>query len=286
MKNQISIQMSGRLGNQLFQWALGHKLAIHYEMNTHPLYDSIHEHKGYESNISNLSHSCSHLGEAVRSDSTGLLLSFLDKINSKNQRLGSLINRKLRILRTKEFYCIPEFPKKAPRLVTGFYTNWKTVEGIESILAVELNAALKLVALPVSIQGEYQILHVRRGDFVSLRDSFGLLSAKYYSDNLVTGLPTYICTDDEGLVPEIANITKAIKVFGPNELNPIQSLKIMSEASVLVMSNSTLAWWGGFLCSTNGGIVSLPKPFYKSLDSKSSIFDYPKFKICMATFES
>jgi hypothetical protein len=278
--------MSGRLGNQLFQWAYAHKVAIKYMRKVQPIYDSLHEHGGNESNLSNLELTCSHVLHSKRRDSIGYLLASLDKINSRSSKLGSFISSNLGIVRTSHHDEIPALPAIAPNLLTGFFINWKVVEGIEQLLAKELKEALGNVELPFSIEGNFQVLHVRRGDFKNLKDSFGLLSSEYYARNIDRSLPAYICTDDEGLVPDIQSVTEAISVYGPNDLNPFQTLKLMSEATLVVTSNSTLSWWGGFLCMQNGGRVFLPRPYYKFLNVGNTILQLPGFILVPSEFEN
>ena len=286
MQKHISIHMSGRLGNQLFQWAFAHQVAKKYGRKVQLIYDSIHEHRGYESNLSSLEFSCSHVLHGRRNETAGYFLSGLDKITAKSKKLGSLISSKLRILRAGDHDEILVLPAVAPNLITGFFINWKTVEGIENLLADELKNALEKIDLPVKIENRYQVLHVRRGDFTNLKESFGVLTSEYYVNHLDKLLPAFICTDDEFLVPEIKSATKAISVFGPSELNPIQTLKVMSQASLVVMSNSTLSWWGGFLCEKQGGKVLLPTPFYKYLDDYATTLQKPGFIPVRSIFEN
>ena len=277
--------MSGRLGNQLFQWAFAHQVAIKYGIPIKPLYDSIHEHRGYESNLSILNLFCSHVSRSKKNDSVGYLLAALDKVKSKSVRCESYLSRKLGILRVGNHDEIPPLPAIAPNLITGFFINWKVVQGIEDLLAEELKTALENVEIPFKADDHFQILHVRRGDFKMLKDSFGILSTEYYARNMDRSLPTYICTDDEELVPDIRLATKANFVFGPRNLNPIQTLKLMSNANSVVMSNSTLSWWGGFLCMQNGGRALLPNPYYKSLSKNSVNFQLPGFILIPSKFE-
>ncbi len=277
MQNQIFLQMSGRLGNQLFQWAFAHQIAIKYASVVQPIYDSIHEHRGYDSNLSSLEFPCSHVLQSKRRDSVGYLLASLDKINSKSGKLGTCLSSLLGVLRTGNHDEIPVLPPIMPNLVTGFFINWKVAQGIELLLAEELRVALEKIEVPIRAEDHFQVLHVRRGDFNNLKNTFGVLSPEYYARNMDRSLPTYICTDDEARAPDVQLATEAISVFGPGDLNPIQTLKLMSQASSVVMSNSTLSWWGGFLCMQNGGRTLLPKPFYKYLNENATNFQMPGF---------
>ena len=256
-----------------------------YGMKVQPFYDSIHEHTGYKSNLSSLEIPCTHVLKSKRRNVVGYLLAGIDKINSKSAGVGRFVSTKLRFLRTSEHDHIPDLPAAAPNLVTGFFINWRVVQGIESLLAEELKEALDNVGIPNKIEGRFQVLHVRRGDFISLKDTFGVLSPEFYVTNLDKSLPVYICTDDEQLVPDVELATGAIHVFGPNDLDPVQTLKLMAEATSVVMSNSTLSWWGGFLCMRNGGRAFLPNPFYKYLDENATNFQLPGFSLVPSMFE-
>ncbi len=277
--------MSGRLGNQLFQWAYAHQLSSHFNVKITPIYDAKHEHKNYESNLYELINPCKDINPAQRNNSIGIGLAILDKISSFSPRASFSLSRTLRVLRMKDFDSIPILPKTAPRLVTGFFINHLSLKGIREEIASELNVALSSIEMPPYMNSKYQVIHVRRGDFNALRNSYGVLSIDYYLKNMLNDVETYICTDDEELVPDLVKRIQPQRVFGPNDLGPFEVLKLMSKASHVLMSNSTLSWWGGFLCVSNNGKATLPKPYYRFANREFDAFDYPEFQQAEAFFE-
>jgi hypothetical protein len=52
---------------------------------------------------------------------------------------------------------------------------------------------------------------------------------------------------------------------------------MMGMAESLVLANSTLSWWGGFLASNRGKIVYSPSPFYKDEFKNDDLLQYYKF---------
>ena len=284
--NEIRLQMSGRLGNQLFQWAYAHQLATHFNLKVTPVFDALHEHKSYDGNIYEFLYSCDDINPARRINSIGFLLAVIDKISTKSPRISTSLCKFLGIFRVREFDFIPELPKSPPRLITGFFINHESVKGISHTLADELISGLSKIDLPVVNGTKYQVIHVRRGDFVGLRGTFGILSADYYLQNMKANTEVYICTDDEKLVPDIVKKIKPTKVFGPHDLDPLQVLKLMSEATHVVMSNSTLSWWGGFLCLANSGSVRIPSPFYRYSDKEFKSLNLPEFEEAQSFFEN
>jgi hypothetical protein len=160
-------------------------------------------------------------------------------------------------------------------MVTGFFVNWKSVSGVEEILFNELTEAFKDIETPSGLPQRYQVIHVRRGDFLELKDSYGILHPEYYLANADKNLTTYVCTDDKDLAQDIQSRINIQKVFGPDDLTPIEAMKLMANATLLLMSNSTLSWWAGFYCSRKGGKVVIPKPFYK-IEANGSLY-HPDF---------
>ena len=264
MANSIIYQqLSGRLGNQLFQWAYSHQLNSKYQCKIIPFHDNSHSIFGYADNLESLKMECSHLGETKAIHSFGLLLKVLDKLKSHYPKLAKNVENIFGILRTTNHFEIPSLGRKRPKIVTGFFANWESVCGIEDILFNELTQGFKDVRTHPDLPEKYQVIHARRGDFLELKDTYGVLHSEYYLANIDSKLITFICTDDKGLAQDIQSRVKVEKVFGPDDMSPTEAMKLMANASLLLMANSTLSWWAGFYCSRKGGKVIIPKPFYK-----------------------
>jgi hypothetical protein len=280
--NLIYQQLSGRLGNQLFQWAYGHQLNSKFQEKIVPFHDKSHSVSGYQGNLETLVKSCSHLKSTKQIHAFGYLLKLFDKLRSRYPYMARYIEKKCGILRASNHFEMILPGNTKPRIVTGFFVNWETVLGVEEILFNELTESFKSIGTPTDLPQDYQVIHVRRGDFVELKDSYGILHPNYYLANADRNLPTYICTDDKGMALDIQKQINVQKVFGPEDLSPTEAMKLMANASLLLMSNSTLSWWAGFYCSKKGGRVVIPKPFYK-VEGKGYLY-HPDFEAAPSVF--
>lgn len=283
MRNtSIYQQLSGRLGNQLFQWAYSHQLNLNYQSRIVPFHDKSHSVSGYLGNLESLIQPCSHTNTVKQINGLGFLLRGFDKLRSYFPELTQKVELVFGIARTTNHFDISLPTQEKPRLVTGFFVNWQTVLGIEELLFNELTEGFRNIRTPSDVPEIYQVIHVRRGDFLTLRDSYGVLHPDYYLANADSNLTTFICTDDTDLAQDIQSQLRAQKVFGPNDLSPTEAMKLMANASLLVMSNSTLSWWAGFYCSKKGGKVVIPRPFYKI--EENGLLYHPDFIAATSVF--
>ena len=105
------------------------------------------------------------------------------------------------------------------------------------------------------------VMHVRRGDYLlSQNDFIGALAVGYYVDAVkllfsqntysLEHSPLWIFTDSpDGIFEEFSDaLGKNIRVVIPPEsADPAESLILMSLASSIVISNSTFSWWAASL---------------------------------------
>jgi len=137
--------------------------------------------------------------------------------------------------------------------------------GIERHLFRELSAQLNSVSKLVSQNDLFQVLHVRRGDYLSIAQTHGLLSPRYYEKNLDEKMYRILVTDDLSGAQDVISVVNPDQVFHPGNSSAWQTLALMAEAKRLILANSTLSWWGAFLANQNNAEVLFPEPFYKGL---------------------
>jgi hypothetical protein len=126
------------------------------------------------------------------------------------------------------------------------------------------------------------VIHIRRGDYSNVSDSFGLLSMDYYS-NAITRLresgaswdQAWIYTDEPALVfTEFAELIslEELQVATPSaDSSPGESLLAMCEADYIIIGNSTFSWWSAFL-STRAERVLRPEKWFKGMEDPLDLF--------------
>jgi hypothetical protein len=270
-------QLSGRLGNQLFQWAFAQKLAINYSSKVTLFLDSSHANGFKGDDLYSHLEKCDHIEAIARKDLVGFAIKGLDKVSTLNKPLSLVIEKNLNFLRTKDSYLIPPMPSKRPNLVTGFYINSRNVEEVEDIIYLEMQKILSQIEIPRTLPEKYQYIHIRRGDYVTTDFTYGLIGTGHYQRFLNKELPLVIGTDDVISATSVIADLNPEFVFSSNDASAWQALKMMAMADSLVLANSTLSWWGGFLASNRGKIVYSPSPFYKDDQKNDELLQYKKF---------
>jgi hypothetical protein len=200
------------------------------------------------------------------------------------------ILRKLRIFYEKNIFSFEKDLLKVPSnsLVVGYYISSEYVDKIFPVLESKILKWLSAQEIPNEISEidskDVVVMHIRRGDTVGKNAKIrGLLTCEYYEDALETILSVrkiklrrvIAITDD---IETSKKDLKGIRItdwFGPDELDPIQALKVFSNATNFIGANSTLSWWGARLSSTSlQNIQILPTPW---LGFKESIADESLF---------
>jgi hypothetical protein len=270
-------QLSGRLGNQLFQWGFAHRLANHYGVKVKLFMDSSHANGFTGDDLFSHLPICEHIHSVTRKDIVGFGIKGLDKALTLSSTLTTQFEIKFGLLRTKNSYMIPELPNYKPNLITGFFINSRSVEFVEDIILPELENLIKSINAPENLPERYQYIHIRRGDYVTSATSHGLIGAAHYRKFVQKALPLIIGTDDVKSSESIIEELRPAFVFSPRNSNAWQALKMMAMSDSLVLANSTLSWWGGFLASNRGKMVLSPSPFYKNDLESDERMQYKKF---------
>jgi hypothetical protein len=193
-------------------------------------------------------------------------------------------NNLAKIMRTMDAFDYPKLPNTPPRLVTGFYLNSASIERspiflkeLEDYISQSINIT-KFVP-----ESNYEIVHVRGTDMK--KSIYGTLDRNYYMNFPKSEIPRYVVTDDTHHAEFFSRDLNVVKVFTPEEIDPWQAIKLMRNSRKTFASNSTLAWWGGYLCLRNGGEVVFPKPFYRENVSASDSLHVHGFQYFNASFD-
>jgi len=161
-----------------------------------------------------------------------------------------------------------------PRYIKGYFQTFVYSDSIKSELRelIELKSGSDWYFNKVTeIEKDQPIaIHMRRGDYINLKDEFGVLDVQYYA-GLVMNLqknssnPVWIFTDSPQLVSEEIQGTvlrDATIIEPPIESSPSESMLLISKCNTIVMSNSTFSWWASYL-SREGTSIYAPSKWFK-----------------------
>lgn len=159
--------------------------------------------------------------------------------------------------------------KGTPRLLVGYFQNLDACNQMSRHLLSmsELNKSDRVESFLAPIKGKDLIgVHIRRGDYVG-HATFGLLSDVYFQLRIqenISDEKTIIFFSDTQMDFSIylseENLRQS-KVC-PADFSAAEVLLLMSECNTLILSNSSLSWWAGFLVQNMGGKVVAPKPWF------------------------
>lgn len=274
----IHLQLAGRLGNHLFQWATA--LSVQNKSQSVVLtYDDFHQ-----SEPSNLLRKV--VGDSIeikKSNLTGRLLQFEDKYFLNKPLLKPLIYTE-----TNPFG-VYKHNRGTTYIARGYFQNWRNLASVEEVITNQLEAALRnwidadshLNKLRNEI-GKFHAVHVRQGDY--LGTNFGTLSSEYYKSTRGKSLlPVAVFTDQSELDTQYLDAIKPDYVFTGEKLSADDSFALMSQASSITVANSTYSWWAGFLIANRDGEASIPNPWMKVALSEDALV-HPKMQSSAAIF--
>jgi hypothetical protein len=282
MKKQdvLKFQISGGLGNQLFQYAAGQFIA---SMGNHSVnYEISRQGKFHE-------------GSEIAS-----LLGFSQVISTPK----SWGNTPILLIRIHNFFAIRSgiYRKVSERFSLGYFSPVvgydPCLEGIkrsnkvhgyfqsriyaeagrESIRSEIFRKARtrKMLALIEESKISNPVMvHIRRGDYLSHRKTIGVLSYKYFDSAIKKASagdltrPIWVFTDnkDQALKLISEGDLRVSRIFGETDgLDAIETLELMATGMSIVISNSTFSWWAAFLNSSEATIIH-PSEWYRGLEA-------------------
>lgn len=284
----IVVKLIGGLGNQLFQYAAGRALANYHKtdlaLDTSYLKlvsNGAYTQRKFELEPFNISASIANEETLkVFNFNQGRIITRLKKISP------GLFNNM--IFNEHHFNFHSEF-LKLPKdtFLNGYWQSEKYFNSIRNKLLHEIT--LKESLSTKALLQEKQInevnsvaLHVRRGDFVSLKSAnhfHGYLDIDYYKvaleqiKNKVTDPVFFIFSDDMDWCKEnLAFINKKEFVDGKaNAISTQEELILMSRCKHTIIANSSFSWWGAWLNQNKSKTVIAPKNWFA--DKKININD-------------
>lgn len=275
----VTMGIVGGVGNQLFQYYAGAYMAM--KLSSKLKLDFSHVGLAgtrHESAIHDLVLPIQYEIENRKINKFNeILWRIHQKICRESKLLGRLSTQFLGIYQSSAIGFDPYLDTVAkPLSLRGYFQTWRYLKLLrqsgfadpmltnQSSWYVETEELLRATE-PVA-------LHIRRGDYRELSDSFGLLSIKYYGQAIASlnkelrDRPIWVFSDDVESAKKLLNSLelKFTYLVPPSETNPLESLMLMSKCIGVITANSSFSWWAGAL-AMNAKQVIAPSKWFKSL---------------------
>lgn len=280
---KVVIALSGGLGNQLFQYAMGRALSLR---NGLPLvldltwFDYV---KNLNSSVATpRKYALEPFELDVLTQSSSLLKPKMPKLL---RRIISRLQRyipqpkKNQKLYTEQGFAFDEvvYSLQNPVRLDGYWQSPRYFEDCAKIIRSELgkprSVSLGTKEMLERIRGVDAIcMHIRRGDYVSNKSAasvHGLCSIEYYLLGLekvcgdLVNPHCFIFSDDPLWVKEHLRLSvpmTIVDVNGPD--NAHEDLWLMSACKRFVIANSSLSWWGAWLSEAIDKVVVAPRQWF------------------------
>jgi hypothetical protein len=275
-KAHFEISIDGGLGNQLFKFYAGLYFSKKYGMQ--PVFEI-----SRLADIANL-----HPGENIQT--LGLLDGFATKSNhSLNPRelrmiIQSAYSRRRANFKSNSAPPLADKQKseigyiefnqsiKPDDLKNGYFQSWRYFDALETKPKISYQSLIRpttWLEQKMSLLAEIDplVMHVRRGDYQLTKNrKTGCLSSDYYRSikaNVLENNEIWIFTDSPKKVrDEFKNFgMKICLIEPPPESDPVESMILMSNASKIVISNSTFSWWAAKLAHSGTSVYAPSKWF-------------------------
>ena len=277
--NFIEIVLNGGLGNQLFGWAMGYAVSarngFELRLNASDLVERPFE-------LGKLGLYASDKGPNYRYP---LNPSFLSRITRKVRKH---VNLRSSVYAEKNFRYDPEVKYLAPgTTVYGYFQSWKYFEEYKAEICQKIKDSFPSSSEYLDFKSvirdkKYVAVHIRRGDYIGREDFHGLTTPEYFANAMMIIeeeiRDSVICFSDS---IEIAKhvLPNCSQYFGPESMNdPVTILRVMSEASAIIGSNSSLSWWAAYLME-DGKKKVFPRQWFANKDLDTSDLIPPGWNI-------
>jgi hypothetical protein len=278
----IVVRLYGGLGNQLFQYSTGRRLA---------------EYVGEELvlDIGNLGHNVSNI--TTRQYELWRYPICARTLSSNEVKFAKLYTNKLLkrlplprpwlFQKEKYFQFNPDILESSGSVyLDGYWQSPKYFESIKKTLRTELTPIEPMgvsdqITAKIISETNSVAIHVRRGDYVSVKSvaqTHGICSLDYYHSaielmNKHVRTPTFfVFSDDPDWVQENLKTNLPIEYVNHNgSNNAFQDVRLISLCQHQVIANSSFSWWGAWLNPNPKKLVVAPKKWFLDVRDTSDM---------------
>ena len=274
IQSPLRVLLTGGLGNQLFQTAAAYHIRAVTKRETVMVrgansYSKYNHGSQVEKLISNI---------AV--EGNGEKANLLIRLDRKFIRSSHVYAEFRRIQVNQQLGFDPDLTvKKHTNELRGYFQSYVYAESLREIYQDSVSRYLSSSPLNIDLQGASTAdpvsLHMRRGDYETLRTTFGVLDFEYY-ENALEELNAHekikeiwVFSDDISKALTILSRSRFLKFMNfqiASSLGEIDSLVAMSLCRRHIIANSTFSWWGAFLTDGQRKVIAPDKWFRNGED--------------------
>jgi len=272
----IITKIKGGLGNQLFQYAAGRAVALHHKVPLKfdlSIFETYKLHNGYRLDQFAIQ-------ADIATDNEIINLKGGNNVLYSTLRKAGLVKRKSYFKEKRSSYFDASVFKNNFVYLDGYWQNELYFSDIRELLLQELSPNNSINDLGFayldSIKKSNSVsLHVRRGDYVNLKNinvldvDYYMKAAQYIGKNVEK--PTfYIFSDDlEWCKSSLTFLGDCIYV--ERTQTEIDDLKLMSFCQHNIIANSSFSWWGAWLNQNPNKTVIAPKDWLLNDPGSSNV---------------
>lgn len=271
----VVIQLSGGMGNQMFQYALYLRLKA---MGRNVKIDDITEYEDRNARPIRLSVFDARYATPTETEMKCLTDSYLDVVSKIRRKLTG---RQTAAYVEKSQLFDPEVLKKERAYLIGCWQSEKYFKEIkEQVREAFTFRNLKLSAQMKTYEEQMQntnsvSLHIRRGDYLQVSDIYGgICTDEYYAkamkymEEQVPDCHFFVFTNDPEWVKENYKQGNITIVEGNDEDAGYIDMYLMTQCKHYIMANSSFSWWGCYLNPSKEKKVIAPSQWFQGRDCK------------------
>ena len=199
-------------------------------------------------------------------------------------RVGIKLMRKTRSKTLKSIYlpsdvgfCEDFLPNSHSfRFIDGYFQTWKYFEAVTTYFPdwkfkLKEESPILMSYIDKMSKENPIVVHVRRGDYLALSESFGVLEEEYFKNgvdqlsSIEKNDKVWVFSDDPGFVQQNFKSFK-IDCFPEIDVDLSQEevLYLMSQSRRIVISNSTFSWWAAMFAGKSASVIA-PSPWFRAI---------------------
>lgn len=288
----VDIILNGRLGNQLFMYAMGRKLQLEYKKSDLYFNTSLVEDSGFKNSLIhyNISENINFYNDSIRTRRNVLhgnmiqnlklmkyfkniiglnfneVAKYEDSIEKKYKKKGLFIcrDRYKNYLDINNTKCI---------IAYGYFQSSKYFDDIREILLNELTPKEDILEKNKNLyenicNSNSVCVSVRLGDDFLNNDIYNVCTLEYYKkairhicDN-ISNPKFFIFSDKPNFLKHMFKDLEIDMVFESGNDPDYEKLRIMSACKHFILANSSFSWWCQYLSTYEDKIVVAPYKWY------------------------